>query len=85
MENLQQATEKICDLKGNVLVLEAFISALIRVLPTKTLQALETTFLSESEALKIDLLHAEISEHTVSAAERDIQRLSTILRKRLDQ
>lgn len=79
MENLQQATEKICDLKGNVLALEAFIAALIRTLPASALPTLQGLLTAEAEAARTMLLHEVISEHTISAFERDIQRLSTSL------
>jgi hypothetical protein len=85
MENLQEATEKICDLKGNVLALESFLAALIRVLPEGAVVPLQIQFQQDAEAARTMLLHAMVSEHTRAAFERDAQRLSTNLQRRADQ
>ena len=79
MENLQEATEKICDLKGNVMALEAFIAALIRTLPASDLRTLRGLLTAEAEVARNVLLHEVVSEHTISAFERDVQRLTTTL------
>jgi hypothetical protein len=83
MENLQQATEKICELKGNVLALETFITALIQVLPHDALQPLANVFGKQAEDLQTLLLNAKISEHSVDAAVHATQRLSAMLKHRL--
>ena len=79
MKDLQAATEKICDLKGSMLALDAFMAALIQVLPHDARLPLQAAYEKEAEALRTVLLSATISEHTIAAAERDIQRMSNIL------
>jgi hypothetical protein len=83
MENLQQATEKICELKGNVLAIETFMAALIQVLPHEALQPLASVFCKQSEDLQTLLLNSKISEHTIDAASHATQRLSAMLNHRL--
>ena len=41
MKNLQDVTERICELKGNLLALDALMSALTTVLPADARAALE--------------------------------------------
>jgi hypothetical protein len=83
MEDLQQATEKICELKGSLLVVDAFIASLIRVLPTEAIAPLHQEFEKQAEALQATLLHASISEHTIAVVAHDIPRLSKILIDRM--
>lgn len=79
MENLQQATEKICDLKGSVLALETFVAALIDTLPPDARASLRANLQQQADIARNVLLHSVVSEHTLAAYERDIQRASTIL------
>ena len=80
MKDLQEATEKICDLKGNVLAMEAVIAALLKTLPADLRLAFSTNLLSEQEAGTAVLLGAAVSEVTVAAFARDVQRVLTIAR-----
>lgn len=85
MKDLQEATEQICDLKGNVLALEAFISSLINVLPWEALGVLHADLQQEQEVARTVLLSSLVSEHTRSAFERDSQRLSENLQRRIER
>ncbi|MBS0339820.1 MAG: hypothetical protein JSS56_04795 [Proteobacteria bacterium] len=85
METLQDATVNICDLKGNMLAVEAFLTALIRVLPAEALLPLQSEHAAQMEIAQAVLLGAMVSEHTRSAFERDSQRLSASLQQRLDR
>jgi hypothetical protein len=80
MKNLQEATERICDLKGNVVALDALLSALIHVLPEDLRAALRAAFEVNAEIARTVLLHAPISEHTIAAFEHDISRNLALLR-----
>lgn len=75
MKDLQEATERICDLKGNVMALEAVIAALLRSMPADQLPVFEQALLSEQEAGTAVLLGASVSEWTAAAFERDVQRV----------
>jgi hypothetical protein len=81
METLQDAQEKICDLKGSVLAMEALTMSVLRWLAPDVLQIVRAQFASEAETARALLLGAPVSEHTLAAFERDVQRASA----RLDQ
>jgi len=85
MKDLDDAMQQICDLKGSLMAADAFMAALIQVLPPDVLSQLQTVYKEEAEHLQTVLLNASTSEHTISGAERDIQRLSTRLQAQLDQ
>jgi len=79
MRNLEDATERICELKGNLVALDALISALLGTLSTEQRVRLGPLFEEFSEAARTALIHSSISEHTVSAFERDVARTVTLL------
>jgi hypothetical protein len=79
MKNLQEATERICELKGSQVALDALMPALLKALPPDSLARLLQLFASHAEAARTVLLHATISEHAISSFERDVERMSTIL------
>ena len=83
MENLQQATEKICELYGTVLSLRTLMAALIQVLPPDALPPLASQFDRDIENLKAELLGTRISEHVIDACERDSQLLSAMIAARI--
>jgi hypothetical protein len=76
MKNLQEATEKICELKGNLVALEALVTALLHSLPSDARAGLLRTFMVHAEVARTVLLHAPISEHTISAFEGEVRRIS---------
>jgi hypothetical protein len=79
MQNLQEATERICDLKGSLVALDALMSALLQGLPREMRAGLRRDFEGNAEVARTVLLHAAISEHTISAFERDVARLSALI------
>lgn len=79
MRNLQEATERICELKGNLVAMDALITALLQVMPAQARAALPATFELYAEMARTVLLHAPISEHSIAAFERDVQRTSHLL------
>jgi hypothetical protein len=74
MKNLQEATEKICELKGSLVAVNALLASILRVLPDHARQELLRTFAEHSEVARTVLLHTPISESTISAFERDVAR-----------
>ena len=44
MKNLQEATERICELKGSLVALDALVPALIEALPASAREAMLATF-----------------------------------------
>lgn len=74
MKNMQEATEKICELKGNLVALEALVTAMLRVMQPESRGMLKTVFQQHAEVARTVLLHAPISEHSINAFEKDVHR-----------
>ncbi|KQU67073.1 MULTISPECIES: hypothetical protein [unclassified Rhizobacter] len=79
MKNLQEATERICDLKGSLVAIDALMAALIRVLPADQRAALRTAFEDNAEVARTVMLHASISELSIAAFERDVERTVALI------
>ena len=79
MKNLQEATEKICDLKGSLVAMDALVTALIHVMPREMRAELLSTFEGHAEVARNVLLHTPISEHSIAAFERDVRRTSALI------
>ena len=79
MKNLQEATEKICELKGSLLALDALVSALIRQMPAPERDSLGTEFERNTEIARTVLLHAPVSEHTIVAFDLRVDSLSALI------
>ena len=79
MKNLQEATERICELKGSLVALDALVTALLGNLPAALRPQLLHTFEGNAEVARTVLLHTPISEHTISAFERDVQRMAALI------
>ena len=80
MKNLQEATERICELKGGLVALDALIGALLRTLPTAQRTAFKPVFERHAEVARSVLLNAPISELTIAAFEIDIARTLALVR-----
>jgi hypothetical protein len=81
MKNLQEATEKICELKGSLVALDALVTALLQQMPAEARAELMRAFSVSTEVARTVLLNAPISDFTVSAFERDVSRMSVFLAK----
>lgn len=81
MENLQQATEKICDLKGSILALQAVMNSLFQAMPQSVLEEVAKELARQAEACRVVLLNEKTSEFLLSAFERDVQMVSARLQK----
>jgi hypothetical protein len=79
VNNLQQATEKICELKGGLLALDAVVTALITALPEPQRAEMAGAFAQYTEVARSVLLNAPISEHTISAYEHEVRRYGALL------
>lgn len=75
MKNLQEATERICELKGSLLALDALIGALLEQLPAASRAQLLQAFRLHSEVARTVLLHAPISEFTLNSFDHDVARM----------
>jgi len=79
VKNLQDATERICELKGSLVALDALVPALIRALSAPARARLIASFDAHAEAARTVLLHADISEVVLATFERDLARNRAIL------
>lgn len=79
MKNLQDATEKICELKGSMVALDALMAALLHELPQAQRVGLLRRFEGHTEVARTVMLHASISEHTLQAFERDVGRMALLI------
>ncbi|TCP04714.1 trypsin-like peptidase domain-containing protein [Rubrivivax gelatinosus] len=79
MKNLQEATERICELKGSLVALDALVPAVIEALSEPTRARLADSFDAYAEAARTVLLHAEISDVVLASFERDVARNRAVL------
>jgi len=79
MKNLQEATERICALKGSLIALDALLPALLEALPATTHDTLLRSFEAHAEAARTVMLNTAISDHVLAAFEHDIARTRTVL------
>ena len=79
MNDLQDATELICDLKGSVLALNALVVAMLGELPEDRRAALADRFTLSAEVARTMLLNDLISDHTIAAFDRDARRMAALI------
>ena len=79
MKNLQDATERICELKGSLVALDALVPAVIQALSAPTRARLMASFDSPAEAARTVLLHADISDVVLGTFERDVARSRALI------
>lgn len=79
MKNLQEATERICDLKGSLVALDALVTALFDQMPADVRANVARAFSVSSEVARTVMLHASVSDLTISAFERDVSRMSAFI------
>jgi hypothetical protein len=81
MRNLQEATERICELKGSLVALDALLPAFIDTLSADGLSRLTASFNAHAEAARTLMLHSEMSDLVLTAFEREVARNSALLRR----
>ena len=74
MKNLQEATERICELKGSLVALDALLPAIIDALSSSSRARLIESFEARAEAAHSVMLPADISDVVLAAFERDVAR-----------
>lgn len=79
MKNLQEATERICALKGSLIALDALLPAVLEALPAAAHDTLRRSFEAHAEAARTVMLNAAISDHVLGAFEHDVARVHTVL------
>ncbi|GKS90723.1 serine protease [Acidovorax sp. SUPP2539] len=79
MKNLQDVTERICELKGSLIAIDALLPALLDALPSGAHDTLARSFDAHVEAARTVMLHAPISDHVLSTFERDAARMHGVI------
>lgn len=81
MRNLQEATERICELKGGLVALDALLPAVIDTLSAAGLRRLTASFDAHAEVARTLMLNSEMSDLVLAAFEREIARNGALLRR----
>lgn len=81
MKNLQEATERICELKGSLAAMDALVTAMLQQMPADARAALLPSFQLMTEVARTMMLHATVSDLTVDAFERDVSRMTTFVQR----
>lgn len=84
MRNLQEATERICELKGNLVALDALATTLLRTLSNDQRAGIAPVFERHAEVARAVLIHTPISEHTIAAFEKDVSRMGALIASATD-
>lgn len=79
MKNLQEATERICELKGSQVALDALLPAVIETLSAPALARLTDSFEAHAEAARTMMLHSDISDVVLLTFEREVARNRALL------
>lgn len=79
MKNLQEATERICELKGSQVALDALVPAFFEALSEPARARLRVAFEAHAEAARTTMLHADISDLVLASFERDVARNQALL------
>lgn len=76
MKDLQEATERICELKGSLIALDVLATALLHALSADARREVIERFAVHAEVARTVLLHEPISELTIGAFEHDVRRIT---------
>lgn len=79
MKNLQEATERICELKGSLVALDAMVPAVIDAFGESARDKLMSSFDARTEAARTVLLNAVVSDVVIATFERDVARNRALL------
>jgi len=79
MKNLQEATERICDLKGSLVALDALVTAMLGQIPASSRAGLASALGVHAEVARTVLLNAPVSDVTVAAFEHEVARMQAFI------
>lgn len=82
MKDLQEATERICDLKGSQMAMHVFVKALIRVLPYEAIEPLKQSIAEEQEICSTVMLNSMISDRVHAQMTTDLELFQQELARR---
>lgn len=81
MKNLQEATERICELKGSLVALDALLPAVIDTLSAAALAKLTASFEAHAEAALTVMLNSDMSDVVLMTFEREVARNRALLQR----
>lgn len=81
MKNLQEATERICELKGSLVALDTLLPAVIETLSASALARLTASFDVHAEVARTVMLNADISDVVLATFEREVARNRALLQR----
>jgi hypothetical protein len=79
MKNLQEVTERICELKGITAAQDAVLAALVRILPGEARAEWARSFGTAAEVATAILMNADVSDITIDAFGREAGRWQRLL------
>lgn len=81
MNDLQRATEKICELKGEAMGMQAMITSILRSIPVPQLANTLREFDQEVEIARVVLLNSALAgEHVLIGFDTYVRAVSSIRR-----
>jgi hypothetical protein len=78
MKDLQEATERICELKGSQIALDVLLTAMLKALPGDERQRVLELFSQLAEVARTVLLNGPVSELTIGMFETDVRRIAAL-------
>jgi len=81
LRNLQEATVRICELKGSLVALDALLPAVIETLSAAALARLRASFDAHAEAALTVMLHSDMSDVVLRTFEREVARNRALLQR----
>ncbi|QDH59463.1 hypothetical protein [Pandoraea pnomenusa] len=80
MKDLQEATEKICELKGELFAIQALMDALLRVFPREAIPLIASEFEQAAELARVILInHAKVGESVISSFDLHTENMASNL------
>ncbi len=79
MQNLQEATERICELKGSVVALDVLVLSFVQTLSGPMRERMLASFDANAEAARTVLVFADVSDIVLASFERDVARNRAVL------
>lgn len=82
MKDIQEASEKICELKGELIALQVFADALVRSLPPHVVQELLVKHEEAAEIARVTLINSDrVGESVLTSFDLHIQNWSSMVRR----
>lgn len=82
MKDLQEATEKICELKGECFALQSVLNALLRSLPAESVNNFVREFAQSSEIARVTIINSgQVGESVIASFDQHAQNWTSMAQK----